>query len=83
MWAGYTLILVIDKVIFDTSKLFKEDEASVEPEFSQNRDLGLNTTGNAGPGMQSTIDGYKNPYDDTTGKADDQTGAYPTLDDGT
>jgi len=27
MWAGYTLILIVDKVAFDTSDLFKEDPA--------------------------------------------------------
>jgi hypothetical protein len=26
MWCGYTIILVIDKVMFDTSALFKENE---------------------------------------------------------
>lgn len=30
MWAGYTIILVLDKVMFDTSALFKENQDPAE-----------------------------------------------------
>jgi zinc transporter ZupT len=35
MWTGYTIILVIDKVMFDTSALFKENEDPAQRKLSQ------------------------------------------------
>jgi hypothetical protein len=41
MWAGYTIILVIDKVLFDTSALFKEndDPAKIKLEADLRRSI--------------------------------------------
>jgi hypothetical protein len=84
MWAGYTLILVIDKVMFDTSKLFVQGEDPVERKLSQDMAKALNSTENTGSEMQKAVESYNNPYDKfATRMADQQeVSAYPTLDDG-
>jgi len=61
MWAGYTLILVVDKVMFDTSALFKENEDPAQAKLES--DLKKSLAANDDDDAQVAIDNYNNPYE--------------------
>ena len=60
MWAGYTIILVVDKVMFDTSALFKENEDPAQQKLESELKKSLTNGDND---AQVAIDNYNNPYD--------------------
>lgn len=65
MWAGYTLILLVDKVLFDTSDLFKEDPAAAKlARELRNSVVHAETTGeNLDEKVQEALDNYADKND--------------------